>query len=69
MPAMTKADEENIYLRMPLIQVKEDALLGVYRARLAYAERQPDQARLLGFGISPKEQRSEMVKRKGAIEE
>jgi len=49
---------ENIYLRMPIQRVCEDARHGVSLARLAYAERDPEQALALGIGISPEQQRA-----------
>jgi len=43
---------------MPIEQCRADAKHGVRLARLAYAERDPEQARALGIGISPEQQRA-----------
>ncbi len=49
--------ESNVYMRMPLVRVRQDAEAGVSLARAAYGLRQPAEARKLGIGVDASQQR------------
>lgn len=55
---MRQEAQDNIYLRMPLAQVKADAIHGVSAAREALRQRDPAAARAMGLGIEATEQRA-----------
>jgi hypothetical protein len=55
---MKPKDENNIYLRVPLNQVKADALAGVSLACEAWRIRQPgESAKELGHVVEPKDKK------------
>jgi len=54
--AMTDKTKDNPYLRMPLNQVKADAIHGVSLARMAWRQRDPKEAaKALGFVTEPQQ--------------
>jgi hypothetical protein len=60
-----KETDDNVYLRMPLDRVKQDALAGVSLARQMWRARDPDAAgRMLGFVIEPNQQKPRQKEQK-----
>ena len=54
---MKPETKKNVYLEMPLQRVQADAQIGVSAARRALSIRDPQQARAMGIGITPSEQK------------